>query len=272
MKQLCSRAIIIGLDGAGNAPRDCATPCMDTVFDRGVVSYTARTSFPSSSGECWGSLFHGVGPEKHGLDNAMVGSRRYPEDSPYPSFMKLARERWPDCALASFSNWAPINHGIIEGSCGCHLESMEDDALADNVVSYIGSHDPRILFVQMDHVDHAGHAYGYWTPEYYAQVRQNDALIGRILGALEARGMLQDSLVILCADHGGGGADPRSHGSADARDMTIFWGCSGPGIRRGQVITDAVNIKDTAAVVARALGLEIPAGWDCRVPEGIFED
>ena len=31
-----------------------------------------------------------------------------------------------------------------------------------------------------------------------------------------------------------------------------------------------INIMDTAAVVAHALGLSAPAGWDGRVPEGVF--
>lgn len=272
MQQMCERVVVIGLDGAGNGVKDCRTPHLDALFARGAVTYAARTSYPSISGECWGSLFHGVGPEKHGLTNAMVERQPYPEDSPYPSFMKLARQSWPEAELASFSNWAPINHGIIERSCGCVLDSAGDEELTERIAGYIGGHDFRALFVQLDGVDHAGHAYGYWTPGFYAQIERSDALIGRMLGALEARGMLATSLVLACSDHGGGGADPRSHGSGEDKDMTIFWGCAGPGIARGRVITGAVNIMDTAAVAARALGLEMPAAWEARVPEGAFDD
>lgn len=271
MSKCCNRVFIIGLDGAGNAIQKANTPNIDDFFAKGAVTYNARTSIPTISAECWGSLIHGVGPEKHKLTNSIVGTEKFPEDSLYPSFFKLARKAWPDCKLASFSCWDPINCGIIESSCDCHLVSKGDSELAPSIVEYISSNDPKILFVQLDDIDGAGHTHGYWTSDYYQQIENTDKLVGMIFNAIREANYLEDSLVILCADHGGGGGAPKSHGSQHDLDVNIFWGCRGPGVKSGTEIKSNVNIKDTAAVAAYALGLEIPETWDCKVPEDLFE-
>lgn len=80
MMQLCKRAIILGLDGAGNGVKDAITPNIDKLFSKGASTYSAKTSYPSISGECWGSLFHGVGADKHKLTNDIADYEYYPED------------------------------------------------------------------------------------------------------------------------------------------------------------------------------------------------
>ena len=61
-----------------------------------------------------------------------------------------------------------------------------------------------------------------------------------------------------------------THGRDDADCMEVLWGGRGPGIAKGVELGGDVNIMDTAAVVARALGLSAPAGWDAKVPVGVF--
>jgi hypothetical protein len=60
-----------------------------------------------------------------------------------------------------------------------------------------------------------------------------------------------------------------SHDSDHPLDMTIFWGCYRPGINQGEM-SSKLNIKDTSAVVASALGLPIPKKWEAVIPEGLF--
>lgn len=261
------RVFVIGLDGAGNAVRDAYTPCIDAFLEEAAVTYHAITSIPTISGECWGSLLHGVGPLKHGVTNEIASTKTYDEASLYPSFMKVIRSAYPESKLASFSNWNPINTGIIEPSCLCDFGSTDDDTLTEQIVEYIGSHDPKALFVQLDSIDGAGHTFGYRTPKYYEQITHVDQLVGNILEAIKNAGYYEDSLIILTADHGGGGGSFYSHGSDHYLDTNIFWACKANGIEAASIIEEAVNIKDTAAVVVTALGLECPEGWDCKVPK-----
>jgi hypothetical protein len=264
MRKPCARAFVIGLDGAGgSAVCEAETPHIDQLLGEGVWSYTAQTVYPSSSYPAWGSLFHGVGPELHRIDEAHPCA----EDDPWPSFFKLARQAWPDAELASFSCWAPINGKIIEPSCGCHLVSLPDPELVAAVTDYVRTHDPKLVFVQLDHIDAAGHKHGYGSQAYLDQIAVHDTYVGAIVEAIQEAGWYEESLIVLASDHGG---HERMHGTQDARDMTIVWGCRGPGIARGKELGGEVHIVDTAAVVAEALGLPRPPAWEAEVPAGVW--
>jgi arylsulfatase A-like enzyme len=264
MQTTCERAFVIGLDGAGGgAVRDAVTPHIDQLLAEGVRTYSAQTVYPSSSFPAWGAMFHGVGPERHRIDE------KHPiaEDVPWPSFLNLARQAWPECELASFSCWEPINGAIIEPSCACRLVSLPDPELVSAAAAYIRTHDPKALFLQLDHIDAAGHKYGYGSRAYLAQTAQHDQYVGAIVEAIRDAGMYEESLILLTSDHGG---HERKHGTRDAQDMTIVWGCRGPGVARGEELGGSVSIMDTAAVVTQALGLSRPSAWEARVPGGVF--
>jgi predicted AlkP superfamily pyrophosphatase or phosphodiesterase len=260
---VCNRVFIIGLDGAiGRCVRDARTPNIDALISAGVKTYAAQTVFPSASFDAWGAMFHGVGPEKHNLGKP----RPCPEDVSWPSFMKVLHRERPGSRLASFSCWEPINSRIIEQSCGCHCVSMPDPELVEKATEYIRSHPPDMFFMQLDGIDAAGHSHGYGTKLYLEQITTADALVGLVISAIKDAGVFDESLIVILSDHGG---EAKSHGSDHPDCMTVFWACRGPGIVQGGDVGD-MNIMDTAAVVAGALGLTCATGWDAKIPEGVF--
>lgn len=259
---------IIMMDGAGAFLKDIPAPHTKEFLQNGYLTYQAQTVFPTISAECYGALLHGVSPQKHGRTNDNTGLERYPEDSPYPSIFKLVHEADPKAALASFTSWPNITYGIIEASAGHAKVSAPDDVLAQLCASYLRISDPKLLLCVFDDTDHAGHLYGYNTPDHHAQIAHTDRNVGIVLDAIRDTGRLENSLVILCADHGGGGDyGPKSHGSHAACDQTIFWGCAGKGVQQGDF---TIDIRDTAAIALQALGLDVPEGMEGRVPEGMF--
>lgn len=268
---MANKAVIIGVDGAGNFIKDADVPHMHALLQKGAYSYEAQTVFPSISAECWGSLLYGVDPRKHGLNNEKAIGQAVPSDFPYASVFKLARMQRPEAKLAAFSCWEPINTGIIEQSSGVHCVSKPDPELAEAIVSYIRENPDFILmFIQFDLPDAAGHLYGFGTPEQIRQIESTDRYVRMIEEALQDGGLLEETLLILVSDHGGGGAIPKDHGSEHPMDMTITWGVAGPGVHPG-VIDTPVNIMDTAAVVAHALGLPAQSGWEGKIPDGVFQ-
>lgn len=269
-----NRVFILGMDGAGNFIQNTPTPNIDAFLQKGAVTYTAQAQSPTISAECWGSVLHGVVPEKHQLNNDVAANELFPSDSPYPSLFRLVREAWPDAKLAAFSSWGPINDGIIEEGLNIHKETKPDLELVSAIESYLEhTKDIKLLFMQLDQPDGAGHQYGYGpdSPKYLKAITDNDELFGRVLTSIEKFGLLKDSLVILLTDHGGGGHHKYSHGSDHPMDKNVFWGCVGPGVEAGNTISDLV-IVDTAAVVACALGLKIPDNWDAKIPAGLFKE
>jgi phosphopentomutase len=118
--------------------------------------------------------------------------------------------------------------------------------------------DFRLLFVHFPTPDWMGHVYGWLSPQQLSVVFRADEALGQILAELSARGLREETLIIITADHGG---HDTTHGSSLPEDMTIPWIAAGAGIQPKQLTTQ-VHTMDTAATAAFALGLPTPAEWD----------
>ncbi|MCL1951378.1 MAG: alkaline phosphatase family protein [Oscillospiraceae bacterium] len=263
------RVAILGVDGAGNFFSRTETPCMDELFADGAVTYNAMSALPTISAQCWGSMLLGVEPEIHGLTNDIIRSGvPHAPDSPYPSIFRVAREAMPEAELASILNWCPINWGIVEKNLGVHEDTAKSDAaVCGLVLDYLDAHDPALLFVHFDEVDHVGGESGFGKAESLKKITETDALIGKIVAKYRERGYADDTLFIVCADHGGNGF---GHGGDSDEEKLIFIGCAGRGVKPGTI--GEMNLRDIAAVTAYALGLEAPGVWTAKVPTGIFAD
>lgn len=267
---MANRVVILGIDGAGGFIQNADAPHIHTLLKAGAYSYDAQTVYPSISAECWGSLLYGVKPDRHGLDNDRAIHGRIPEDFPYASLFKLARRQWPDAPLSAFSCWAPINTGIIENTINVHMESKPDPELAEAIVDYIHQQpDFKLMFIQLDHPDGAGHKHGFGTDLQLEQIAVTDQYVGMIVKALKDQQLLEDTWILTVTDHGGGGAHPNDHGSDHPMDMTITWGITGPGVKPG-LIEAPIGIMDTTVVIGHVLGLPAQPCWEGKVPEGIL--
>ncbi|WP_254797939.1 LamG-like jellyroll fold domain-containing protein [Bacillus sp. NH11B] len=94
---------IIGLDGAGIAVKDATAPNIKNFIANGASTYNAQALSPTISAQNWGGIIHGVTPDKTKLDNTVAGSVAFPENSPYPSFMKVLKQERPYAKIASFA-------------------------------------------------------------------------------------------------------------------------------------------------------------------------
>ncbi len=259
---------LIGVDGAGAFFRNTDTPNLDAIFENGAVSYEVLTSNPTISAECWGSMLLGVTPEVHGLTNSIVSTDTYPTDGDFPSVFRVIRGAMPDAQLASFCNWNPINHGIIEENLGVVKDTGADELLTGKICAYLKENDPTFLFVQFDDVDGAGHHYGYGTEGHLAQIRTTDGYIKQIWDVCRERGFLEDGLFIVTADHGG---FDHGHGGWTDGEKYVMFAAAGKTVARGTI--GEMGIRDTASVILYALGLadRQPVSWTSRVPSGMFE-
>jgi len=208
-------------------------------------------------------MFHGVGPEKHGID----ADHPCADDTPWPSFMKAAQDTHPEWGCAAFSCWEPINTRLLEAGLDCHRVSLPDPELTGAAVEYIRRTPPHLFSMHLDFIDGAGHAHTYGSDAYLEQITTTDALVGQVFGAIRAAGCWEESLVIVLSDHGG---VDTGHGGKEPGCMEIIWSCRGPGICRDVELATEVDIADTAPVVMRTLGLDPPAGWESSIPQGIF--
>jgi len=90
------RVLLIALAGLGRSPLTYSahTPFLSALFSNGISFPCARAVFPTDSAPNWGSVLHGVLPEKHGLTNGDVESgKEFDENSKYPSLFKILVRR-----------------------------------------------------------------------------------------------------------------------------------------------------------------------------------
>ena len=96
---------------------------------------------------------------------------------------------------------------------------------------------------------------------YDAEIASVDAQVGRLLGALRADGRLDDTLVIVVADHGEmlGEHGELTHGFFIYEGAThIPLIISGPGVPAG-IVDDQVRIVDVVPTALSLLGIPVPA-------------
>ncbi len=261
--------VIVGVDGAGAFFKDADMPKLESILKNGARTYGCLTSDPTISAQCWGSLLIGVTPDCHRLSNSYIESNPYPADSIFPTVFRVVREAMPDAVLGSFCNWNPINVGIVEDSLGVTKGTAPGDkALTDLICKYVKAELPTLLFIQFDEVDGAGHSLGFGGKQHLAQLHTEDGYIDRIYTAYQEAGILDDTLFIVTADHGGNGT---SHGGWTDGEKYVMWAAAGKTVIPGGEIED-MAIRDTASVVLMALGLadRQPDTWTSRVPSGLF--
>ena len=93
-----------------------------------------------------------------------------------------------------------------------------------------------------------------------------DALIGRIYDKCASKNLIEKTLFLVTADHGG--TPQGSHGGATSAEMNVFFGAAGKTVVKGN-ISDC-EVRDVAAIAAYALNLKKPETWTGRLPGGLF--
>ncbi len=263
---------VIGIDGAGRFFQNTSTPNIDSIFAGGATTYSCLTPV-SISAQSWGSMLHGVTANYHKLTNATIedSSYRYPTNSQFPSIFRVLHEAKPTARLASIVGWDPINTGIVEDGLGVNVTKQStgsNDALVrDRVCAYLDEQIPTFLFVQFDQVDLIGHNSGWGGTAFLNQITTDDGYIGEIFAKYQAAGVLDDTLFILTADHGGSGT---GHGGSTDDHVKVLLGVRGKTVVNGTI--GEVENRDIASIVTYALGVAQPSGWTSRVPSGLFED
>ena len=277
MERKYSHIIVIGVDGAGSWFKDADTPDFDRIFKNGAVTYNALSSKPTISAECWGSMLIGVGPEVHKLTNRRVSTLPYPLWSKHPSVFRRIRRAYPKAELGSYCDWNPITKGIVEKLMGVSHATARDKELTPLICDYIRQKKPDFLFVHFDSTDGAGHKNGYGTKEHISAISEVDTLIGYVHSAVQEAGILEDTLFMVIADHGGtnpGNGKGGSHGGWTDEEKYVTFAAVGKGVSSKGI--GEMNIRDLAAIILYGMGIEAPSfdekGWTSQIPKGLFTE
>ena len=258
--------VVIGVDALSpDGIQNAETPHLDELLTRGAHTFRARAVMPTSSSPNWASMIMGAGPEQHGV----TSNAWQPDDfetppvavgsgGMFPTIFGVLRQQRPESVLACFYDWDGFGRLLEQGAPDILEDGDGPVDTTNKAVAYFASNRPDLTFVHLDHVDHFGHAEGHGSDAYYEAVEEADRLIGEILTGLQEAGMLEQTVVMVSADHGGLG---NGHGGNTLAEIEIPWIIAGPGIAAGRALSSPVNTYDTAVTVAYLFGVEPPEAW-----------
>lgn len=250
-----SRVLILTIDGLRpDAILAAPMPNLLKLMESSAHTLNAQTVFPSSTLPAHASMLTGTCPSKHGVYwndylpalGYALGTDLFDLTHAYglQTVMHVGKEKLRQLTEpSSLDVFTYVNDRDL----------VVTQRLLDDFPQDFG-----LLFVHFPLVDGMGHVYGWMSWQQLSVAFRADEALGLILAELDARGLRDETLVIVTSDHGG---HDTTHGSSLPSDMTIPWIASGPGIQP-KVLTTQVHTMDTAATAAFVLGLPLPPEWD----------
>jgi hypothetical protein len=123
---------------------------------------------------------------------------------------------------------------------------------------------PALTVAYLPDCDRAGHAEGWMSPAYRAAATEVD---GAIHTLAEHR---RDALLVVLADHGGGGIRAREHDEPHPLNELIPLVLAGPDVHRGQVLAGEASLLDVPPTILWSFGAPVPESYEGRVLEEAF--
>lgn len=257
--------VLIGCDGFGAYAFEKANiPNIKKLAQDGSMTLEMRTVLPSSSAVNWASILMGAGPTFHGYTEWGSQTPEIPsvvvsKYGKFPSIYTILKEQKPNSKTAIVFSWEGIEYLVEKEIINIVAPTKSnDDLAADTTATIILREKPIFTFVHFDEPDHVGHTIGHNTPEYYATLEIVDQRVGKIINAVKAAGIANETVIILLSDHGG---IDKGHGGKTLEEVQIPFIISGAGIKKNHKITDTAIVYDVASTIAKLLDLKQPQAW-----------
>jgi len=224
--------IVVGCDGMSpDGIRSSQSPVMHRLIAGGAVKWNVRTIYPSVSSPNWASMISGAGVEQHGVIDNDWGRAEYTlppiiqdKDRIFPTIFEQVREHYPRAEIGAAYQWEGFGRLFEASAVNFNHNYPNEDATTSAFTAYIREKKPLFGFMHLDLVDDAGHEHGHGSDEYYKAVGKADSLIGQVEAAIKAAGIAGNTLLIVTADHGGGGYwSWRRHSRRDGDHYYLLW-------------------------------------------------
>ena len=262
--QYAKYVILIGSDGLGAyAFENAKIPNLRKMMKNGSYSLKARAVLPSSSAVNWASMLMGSGPELHGFTEwdsrePELASATLGKSGIYPTVYSLVDSQLPNAKKGASYTWGGIRNLFERKLVDLDYNGSTDEKTVERALKFISDEKPVFTFIHLDEPDHTGHKKGFDSDEYYKAVEHMDSLVGVLLSSLEKNKMMEETIIIFTADHGG---NRKSHGGKTLKEVEIPWIAYGKGISKQGKMNSTIVTYDTGATIAYLLGLQTPEAW-----------
>ncbi|MFH9706768.1 alkaline phosphatase family protein [Streptomyces luteogriseus] len=226
----------------------------------------------TDSGPGWSSILTGVRPDRHGVTGNDFKGADYAR---YPDFLTRAARARPGLRTAAAVSWpALVRRGTLGRAIGRRVRhngerrgyESADRRVTRTVLRWLTKSDPDVLFVYFGATDEAGHRTGPLSPAYDRALLAQDAHLGRLLEAIDARASdprraEEHWTVLITTDHGH--LDSGGHGGASRAEREVFVVLAEPGgpARPGGTRLGTPRLVDIAPTVLDRLGIPVDPAW-----------
>ncbi len=251
-------------------------PTFHDLEANGARAAEAYTIVPSLTLPSHTSMLTGVGVQKHQITwndyrptNGVVH---------VPTIFSLAKER--GLRTAMFVGKEKFKHLELPGTIDELVWPQPDDdakSVARAFAAEFGKTKPNLCFIHFRDPDTVGHKTGAYSKEKVQALKDCDSALKTIKDAIAAAGVLDQSVIILTADHGAHDSKDKegktigTHGDARPEDVLIPWVAWGKGVKKGYTITAPVVQYDTAATALWLLRVPLPEHFWGRPVVSAFE-
>ncbi len=277
---------IVSIDGGKPAViAESDMPVLKSMAAEGACTWTARTICPSLTLPSHTSMLTGVAPEKHHIYwntwNPQAGIVQVPtifavaRQAGFSTAMFVGKEKFRHLlqpgTVDHFDFDQTHTDKVVSTYAGASAPVTSDTVPAKNVAqraaAWIRREKPNLCFIHFTDPDDTGHEYGWGSLRQQQAFADVDAALAQLREGIEQAGILQDSVLIITADHGG---HAQTHGTQLAEDMEIPWVVWGRHVKSHYAITAPVTTFDTAATALWLLDLPCPAAFDGRPVTSAF--
>lgn len=280
---VAKKVLMIGLDGAGGRYVEAAnTPNLDALaaaggarfdyFNEGGLFSNPPEPY-GASGVNWSTIVTGTSADNHNVvDNSFVGG----DFANNPHLFEHIKAADPALKTVSIVNWTPINVFLTpDDFADVELDSFggsvtqRDELVKQSAVQQLAFADPDVMFLHLDQVDSAGHAFSWGSLQHTTAIEVVDGLVGEVMNSLNARpGVVageEDWLVLVTADHGAEAGAFGHVASQGEPNWEVPFIVSGPSVEDGVELAKG-TLRDFSATALWHLGIDpFLAGLDGTV-------
>jgi predicted AlkP superfamily pyrophosphatase or phosphodiesterase len=257
------RALVSSIDGLRpdlllRAPM----PLRGDLYAKGSFTFWAETVPEAYTLPAQVSMLTGCGVAKHGVSWNDCIEESYPNVS---TLFEVAKKSGFSTGLETgkMKFITLMRPGVLDWSHLPPSEPIHDHEVAAEAERMLREHRPQVMMVHLPDVDSVGHESGWGSAKQIPAIERADHAVGMILSVIADLHLVDSTLIIVTADHGGSGKD---HGEKDSRSRFIPWIVSGPGVKHDFDLTLAdslaIHTEDPFATVCAFL--RMPAGSVCE--------
>lgn len=253
-KPVNEKVVVIVIDGMRKERfEEADAPFLKKLRREGTEYTQMETVYPARTVVCFSSMFTGAYPKDHGIRSNMVWKLGIRVESIFDSLRKVGKKG----RLLGIAHLIDSMGDDVESVTAVMHNDKADGHIIERAKKIMAEQNPDLLVVQMIAVDQTGHSMGVLYDEYLQKIAEADKLVEEFVGWLGAQGMMNNTTLIVCADHGQ--ADGiGGHGHLDEGERFVPFFLHGKAIRQGFRVDERHSLISMAPTLSYLLGAPYP--------------